>query len=330
MRFFLFSRRNLCFSHFFRLFLPGKIYEIFHCLIFLIFLFLSCICLVFFTLFSARLISLEASATSSSLYLLWTVSGAEREQMGSKCLAGLQIVTCKSSKKDQINQNIGGNNYHGNSHHNDNMNNNNSSNNNNNSNHTSKNIKNFSLFSTPTTPSTDTEEHILVLKRPQKDDESDVPPDDRNGARNGAQGGDGSSSPPTPTDRLVKGDRVLISLEREDVCGSELYGNKKVGSVRSVRSVQANGIGCGDIEDISSKIYYTNNTNHTNNTSNPNTTSHFDSCSSTRRDGLSPIEPNLAAGQVSFISLTEIHVSLKRSPKRLLRLVHLLLIAPYC
>jgi hypothetical protein len=42
---------------------------------------------------SHRLIDLEAAATSSSMHLLWSIGGEEREALGSKCLAGLQVVS---------------------------------------------------------------------------------------------------------------------------------------------------------------------------------------------------------------------------------------------
>lgn len=41
-----------------------------------------------------RLIDTEAAAISSSTHLLWSMGGRERESQGSKCIAGLQIMSC--------------------------------------------------------------------------------------------------------------------------------------------------------------------------------------------------------------------------------------------
>ena len=43
-----------------------------------------------------RLIDLEAAACTSSLHLLWTMGGKEREDLGSKCLAGLNVISWSS------------------------------------------------------------------------------------------------------------------------------------------------------------------------------------------------------------------------------------------
>ena len=49
------------------------------------------------------MIDLEASASSSQLHLLWTIGGKEREALGSKCLSGLQMISCYSTDKNDKN-----------------------------------------------------------------------------------------------------------------------------------------------------------------------------------------------------------------------------------
>ena len=223
-----------------------------------------------------RLIDLEAAACTSSLHLLWTMGGKEREDLGSKCLAGLNVISWSSlsmmdgngannsnhtydvrnsndsnmkvSNGTNINNYDSSNNCNNNSSNNNNNNNNSSSNydqyhnNDNNNNNDNKISSNYNNSDNNTRNNnnklkSDNAESILVLSRPYKKE--------------------------LDTDRLVKGDRVLISVER-DITLKTIHGkkwcqntealgimeNSKMNSANLVNNLPKNSSLCDDIEDL--------------------------------------------------------------------------------
>ena len=163
--------------------------------------------------------------------------------------------------------------------------------------------------------------------------------------------------------RLLKGDRVLISLEKSQPIQRE-YGkseNQKKINSKDSQNIQANSVlgnvpenvvgnvpQCGDIEDLTHKENYqhssghnnthnthtTHNNNNNNNNNNSNSNTHNNTHNSTHNNthnnnnsthsaahstGLALIEPNLAVGQISYLSDEEVHITLKSRPRRLIK-----------
>ena len=296
-----------------------------------------------------RLIDLEAAACTSSLHLLWTMGGKEREDLGSKCLAGLNVISWSSlsmmdgngannsnhtydvrnsndsnmkvSNGTNINNYDSSNNCNNNSSNNNNNNNNSSSNydqyhnNDNNNNNDNKISSNYNNSDNNTRNNnnklkSDNAESILVLSRPYKKE--------------------------LDTDRLVKGDRVLISVER-DITLKTIHGkkwcqntealgimeNSKMKSANLVNNLPKNSSLCDDIEDL---CYSSSSSrgpsgidmgcsNDDRNIINTSSTSD----NTTHRNGLASIEPNVAVGQILKVTETEVHITLKSKPRRLLR-----------
>lgn len=96
-------------------------------------------------------------------------------------------------------------------------------------------------------------------------------------------------------DKVVKGDRMILSLEvdrrRVNRVGSAGTSDLPVGQSAP------NGV-CGDIEDLGSGASYS---------------------SSGSGNGSGLIEPNIATGQVVKVTRSEVHVSLRQRPRRLIR-----------
>lgn len=159
------------------------------------------------------------------MHLLWSMGGEEREALGSKCLAGLQLVSwglCEDGQK---------------------------------------------------TDSKNTEEYVIVFQRPEIE------------RREGRE---------EVADKVVKGDRMILSLEMDRRRGGGV-GSPKT-SALPVGQVGAHSV-CGDIEDLGSD------------------TAHSSSSSSS--SGL--VEPNIATGQVVKVTRYEVHLSLRQRPRRLIR-----------
>jgi hypothetical protein len=152
------------------------------------------------------------------------MGGEEREALGSKCLAGLQVVSWGLCEQGQR------------------------------------------------TDSKNAEEHIVVFKRPEIE------------RREGRE---------EVADKVVKGDRMILSLEvdrrRGGCVGSKTF-------ALPVGQSAPHGV-CGDIEDLGSD------TPHSSNGS----------------SGSGLIEPNIATGQVVRVTRSEVHVSLRQRPRRLIR-----------
>ena len=299
------------------------------------------------------MIDLEAAASTSSLHLLWTIQGREREALGSKCLAGLNVTSCypniqKVESDDCYDSARNGNDhdYYYNNNDNSNSNNNNDDNNNNNNNKNKNNDNNNDSSRNDSSKLkiyTNEEEHILVLSRPFR-----------------KELGPGS-------DQLVKGDRVLISLERDEnknrnrnkkrkqdsdptkrfLKNTENSDNKKYLNIDKndlQRNLSRNVLQCNDIEDIhrdsssmprtfaiSSAVgaevevevesdYYQS--NRKSNRADDEVKEKIAQCTShntTHSTGLTFIEPNVAVGQILKITETEVHITLRARPKRLFR-----------
>ena len=241
------------------------------------------------------------------------MGGKEREDLGSKCLAGLNVLSwschsmidCDSARnrnhtndrRHSNNSNVNVSNVINNSNHdnynndnnhyknNHNYNNNDNSDNNNNNDNNTRNYCNKSK--------SDDAESVLVLSRPYKKvfDRS----------------------------RFVKGDRVLISVERNNklkqiqekkTCQntepSGIMAKSKINTVNLEKISPLSSFLCDDIEDIgcrsnkpssSPDLGYSN--DNRNNIKAPHTTDN-----TIHRNGLAFIEPNVAVGQI--LQVTEI------------------------
>ena len=314
--------------------------------------FYSPTCLSCFSIFFIfRLIDLEAAASTSSLHLLWTIQGREREALGSKCLAGLNVTSCypniqKIESDDCYDSARNGNDHDYYYNNNDNSNSNNNNDNNNNNNKNENNDNNYDSSRNDSSKLkiyTNEEEHILVLSRPFR-----------------KELGPGS-------DQLVKGDRVLISLERDEnknrnrnkkrkqdsdptkrfLKNTENSDNKKYLNIDKndlERNLSRNVLQCNDIEDFhrdSSSMprtfasavgaevevevevesdYYQS--NRKSNRADDEVKEKIAQCTShntTHSTGLTFIEPNVAVGQILKITETEVHITLRARPKRLFR-----------
>ena len=229
------------------------------------------------------------------------MGGKERETLGSKCIAGLQVMSCAraqinndaSSNSDSNNSssssgnggdwragNYGSNNIDSNRRKSD------GSGSNKihsvvNSNSTREQGSSSSISSSGTVGSK--EEHILIFKRPLKSSDEDA------------------------GEKFTTGDRVIISLEMESqplrACKGPPIKEQSV-SIQSTHSV--------DIEDLGS----------VNKNSRICSSSSSSSSASKESDDLSApylVEPHIITGQIVKISLTAIHISVRERPRRFLR-----------
>lgn len=250
-----------------------------------------------------RLIDTEAAAISSSTHLLWSMGGRERESQGSKCIAGLQIMSCArvdsndaSSSSSGIGSGGGGS---SNSSSSDSrggrgsygMNDSDSSRRNSdgvdcnkmggtgNSNFTREKGSNSSGSSGSIGSK---QEHILIFKRPSKYLEDDV------------------------GEKFNLGDRVIISLEKESLHQRPQRGFIKPDDKQKIENYHSNP--SIDIEDLGSV--------------NPHSRISSGSDAVVGSSDVSAsylVEPNVVTGQILKLTPTAVHITLKERPRRLLR-----------
>ena len=250
------------------------------------------------------------------------MGGKEREDLGSKCLAGLNVLSwschsmidCDSARNRNhtddrrhsnnsnvnvsngtINSNYDSYNHNNdNNHYKNNHNYNNNDNSDNNNNNNDNNTRNYCKKS-----KSDDAESVLVLSRPYKKE--------------------------FDTNRFVKGDRVLISVERDNklkqiqekkTCQntepSGIMAKSKINTVNLEKIYPLGSLLCDDIEDIgcgtnkqSSRTDLGYSNDNRNNIKAPHTTDN-----TTHRNGLAFIEPNVAVGQILQVTETEVHITL--------------------
>ena len=232
------------------------------------------------------------------------MGGKERETLGSKCIAGLQVMSCARAQiKNDANSNSNRYNSSNNSSSSSgnggdwragNYGSNNNDSNRNKSDGSGSNKINSVVNSNSTreqgsssSSSSGTvgskEEHILIFKRPLKKSDEDV------------------------GEKFTTGDRVIISLEMESrpsrACKNPPMKEESV-SIQSTHSI--------DIEDLGS----------INKNSRICSGSSSSSSASMESDDLSApylVEPHIITGQIVKISLTAIHISVRERPRRFLR-----------
>lgn len=255
---------------------------------------------------SLRLIDTEAAAISSSTHLLWSMGGKEREALGSKCIAGLQVMSCaraqisndansdRNSNSDSSSSSGGrggdggGSIYDSNNSDSNRRKSDGSGNNKMSGTVNSNSIREQGSRSSSSSSSVGSkEEHILIFKRPLEKSDDDA------------------------GEKFTTGDRVIISLEMDNrpfrACKNPPIKEQSV-SNQSTHSA--------DIEDLGSK------NKNSRICSGPSSSSSSSSSASTDSDdSLAPylVEPHIITGQIIKISLTAIHISVRERPRRFLR-----------
>ena len=247
---------------------------------------------------SLRLIDTEAAAISSSTHLLWSMGGKEREALGSKCIAGLQVMSCARAQiSNDVNSDRNSNSSSsggrggdrgGSSYDSNNSDSNRRKSDGSGGNKISVTVNSNSIREQHSSSSSSIgskEEHILIFKRPLKKSVDDA------------------------GEKFITGDRVIISLEMDSrpfrACKNPPTGDKSV-STQSTHSV--------DIEDLGS----TNKNSRICSSSGPSSSS----SASMESDDLSApylVEPHIITGQIVKLSFTAIHISVKERPRRFLR-----------
>jgi hypothetical protein len=249
---------------------------------------------------SLRLIDTEAAAISSSTHLLWSMGGRERESQGSKCIAGLQIISCArvdSSDASSSSSGIGSGDSRGGR---GSYGTNDSDSSRGNSegvdcnkmggtgtNNFTREISSSSSSNSNSSSNSSgsigsKREHILIFKRIPKYFEDDV------------------------GEKFNLGDRVIISLEKENLPQRPQRGfikpdmKQKIERNHSTLSV--------DIEDLGSV--------------NPHSRISSGSDAGVGSGDVSEsrlVEPNVVTGQILKLAPTAVHITLKERPRRLLR-----------